>query len=112
MTETQEQTYEAIDDQRCRATAHAGERCAKKPPYDAAFSLKMKQALGIAVVWQQIVKKMKHKQRIHIRWIIRMKDELGITTEHFSIPHTMEEALQCSRQAFEVYKTLKQRVPE
>ena len=112
MTETQEHMYKAIDNQRCRATAHAGERCAKKPLNNTAFSPKMKQAVGIAVVWQQIVKKMHCQQRIHTRWIIRMKEELGITTEHFSIPDTMEEALQRSRQAFEGYKTLKQRAPE
>ena len=83
MSEAQQQTYEAIDDQRCRATAYAEERCSKKTPTDTAFSLEVKKALGIAVVWQQVVKKKRLKQRIHKRWLIRLKTDLGIQQEYF-----------------------------
>ena len=112
MTREQAQRYEAIDDQRCRATAHAEERCTKRPHDNTAFSVELKTALGKAVVWQQMVKKLYAKQKLHKRWLIDMKEDLGIQKIHFKIPDSLEEAKQNSRQAFDEYKNLKQKAPE
>ena len=112
MTTTQMQEYEGIDVQRCRATACAEDRCSRLPSDDSDFSVALKEALGIAVVWKQIVAKLKAKQKIHTRWIIDTKDKLGIPTIHFEIPATLEDAKEESNQAFENYKREKQKAPE
>ena len=112
MTEDQAKTYEAIDDQRCRATAYAEERCARAPPNDTAFSPELKKALGKAVLWQQIVRKLYAKKKIHTRWIIDTKENLGIKDEYIDITINIEEAKERSRQAFDEYKIMKQKAPE
>ena len=112
MTTEQATRYEGLDDQRTRAAAYAEERCAKHPPNDTAFSMELKTALGRATIWQQIVKRIYQKQKIHKRWLIDIKDDLGIPEEHFEIPDSLETAKHQSNKAFEAYKEKKQRAPE
>ena len=112
MTLEQQQRYEGIDDQRCRATAYAEARCSRLPSDDTAFSLELKKALGRATIWQQIVKQTYKKKRINKRWLIDMKEELGIPEEFIPIPITLEDAKIKSSEAFEEYKKMKQKAPE
>ena len=112
LTPAQIVQYEGIDEQRCRATAYAEARCSRSPSNDTAFSLKLKKALGKAVVWQQITRKMYAGQRINKRWLINLKEDLGIPEVHFQVPRDLEEAKQASRRSFEDYKGLKQKAPE
>ena len=92
MTPEQIRTYEGLDNQRCRATAYAEKRCAKRPPNDIEFSVALKTALGRAIVYQQIHKKAWRKQKINKRWLIDLKRDLGIPDEHFDLPKTVEDA--------------------
>ena len=112
MTPAQMKTYEGLDEQRCRATECAEKKCARKPPDQTEFSAKLKIALGKAIVWQQILRKIGKKQRIHMRWLIDLKQRLGISEVHFEISGNVDEMKQKSTDAFEEYKALKQKAPE
>ena len=112
MTPDQASRYEGIDNQRCRATAFAEARCSRSPSDDTAFSLELKKALGKAIVWQQLVKKTRARQRINKRWLIDLKEDLGIPEEFFPVPITLEKAIEKSKEAFQEYQQKKQKAPE
>ena len=59
-----------------------------------------------------MVRKAAKAQKIHMRWLIDLKNRLGIPDEHFDLPQTLEEAKTQSTEAFEEYKGLKQQAPE
>lgn len=111
MTEPQKERYEAIDSQRCRAVIHAEKGCAKLPPNDAEFSLVLKRALGIYIIWDLIHRKMKRKCKINTRWIIDTKKRLQVE-EHFQIPTTLAEATQQRAEAKGRLREAQRKAPE
>ena len=112
MTPPQKKKYEKIDTQRCRATVCAEEKCARKPPNDTEFSVELKRALGVSILWSEITKKLCKGKRVHVRWLIDLKHRLGIKETHIDIPQDLEEAKQKSSEAYKIYKEAKQRAPE
>ena len=73
MTPQQERTYEAIYEQRERATKHAKNKCAKLPATKDPFSPELEKALGTCVIMQEIHKKLKKGDKVNKRWLIRTK---------------------------------------
>ena len=111
MTEPQARRYEGIDEQRYRAAEYAEDKCAPAPSDEDPFSLELKEALGKYIIWRQIERKKSCKQRIHKRWIIDMKERLGIKMK-FRVPSSLEEIREEARKAGEEYKEKKKQAPE
>ena len=111
MTGAQWRKYESIDQQRCRATECAESRCAKLPSDESPFSAELKQAMGRSIIWKLIRVKMERNERIHIRWIIDKKKELGLE-EHIYVPTTKEEAVRRAVEAYTEYREAKRNSPE
>ena len=111
MTNRQKQTYEGIDNQRCRAVAHSEEKCVRLPKDGSEFSVELKRAMGEAIIWQQIEKRIQKNLRVHNRWIIDMKERLGVE-EFFEITDDKEEVKKKSKEAWEKYKEAKKKSPE
>ena len=111
MTEEQERIYETIDEQRGRAVSNAEENCVRLPSNDKAFSAEFARITGTAIIWKEIAKRIHRGQRIHTRWIMKMKERWKIT-DHFEIPSTRAEANTQSKDAYNNYKSAQKRTPE
>ena len=111
LTKQEKQTLEGIDEQRCRAVEYANQRCSKLPSDDADFSPTLQEAIGIATIHAEMLKKMRTKGRIHKRWIQRMRERWEIK-QHIPIPANEEEAVEGRTRTREALKEIKRRAPE
>ena len=111
MTLQQKRQYEAIYEQRERATRHAENKCAKLPATKDPFSPELQRALGKCVIMQAILKKRRKGARINKRWLIEIKRRWDITS-HIDIPNTVEEARGRSNEAHEEYRAVQKKSPE
>ena len=111
MTPAQIQEYEGLDRQRDRAVAYANERCAKRPSDNVAFSPEYQSALGYATIWTEVVRRLKTRGYVHIRWLIRTKKRWGIK-ERIEIPRTISAAKTKLQEAKDNLKEIQRNAPD
>ena len=103
--------YERLDAQLQRAIQHSNEKCAKTPSDETPFSPTYQRALGKANLWAEVLRRMKTRGYVNMRWIIRMKKRWDIK-ETFTIPKTIAKVRQSLREAKAQLKEVKQQAPE
>ena len=111
MTQEQIEIYEGLDRQRDRAVAYANTRCSKRPSDNIAFSPEYQQALGYATIWTDVVRRLKTRGYVHVRWLVRAKKRWGIKT-HISIPRTVSAARDKLREARANLKEVQRKAPD
>ena len=111
MNEEQCTQYEKLDCQLQRAIQHSNEKCAKTPSDETPFSPTYQRALGKATIWAEVLRRMKSRGYVNMRWVIRAKKKWDIQ-ETIQIPPTISKARTCLREAKLALKEVKQKAPE
>ena len=111
ITKAQIEVYKGLDRQRDRAVAHANERCAKRPSDDIAFSPEHQRVLGLATIWTEIVRRLRTRGYVHLRWLIRTKNRWKIK-QHIYIPRTVRDARKKLKEAKDNLREAQRQAPE